>query len=322
MGTWVAPACRLAANALSCALVTAMTSGCSTIGDGNGDRADGAPTGGVDAGGDPADAAVPLGPFSEPRLIAALSDPMYSDADPSMPDDGLELFFSSNRPGSAGTDIWVSERESIDDDWGAPQLVAALNSADAELDPEVSFDGLTICFNSTRAVEGAQGAFDLFVSTRGSRDGDWSPPDLIPQLNSAASDMGAVMDRVQTTLLFHRSGPSDLDLYMARRSSADDAWDPPTSLSIDTGAQEADAWLSADGLTLYFNSNRIGGTGDSDIYWTTRRDRDTTLFAEPEELDEVNSEFHEANVALARGGRYLVMSSARSGEHELWEASR
>ena len=321
MGTWVAPDCRLTARALSCALVAAIASGCSTIGDGSGDRADGAPAA-ADAVPVQPDAEVPLGPFSEPRLIAALSDVMAGDADPSMTDDALELFFSSNRAGSAGTDIWVSERDTIEDDWGEPRLVAELNSADAELDPEVSFDGLTIYFNSTRVVEGAQGGFDLYVSTRGTRDGDWSPPDLIPNVNSALSDMGAVMDREQTTLLLHRNGPADLDLYIAGRETPDDDWDTPALLSIDSDAQEADPWLSADGLTLYFNSNRTGGSGDSDIYRTTRQGTGTILFADPDELAEVNTEFHEANVALARGGRYLVMSSARSGDQELWEASR
>jgi len=320
MGTWVAPDCRLTANALLWALVAAMASGCSTIGDGSG-QADGAPAG-TDAATVHPDAEVPLGPFSEPRLIEALSDPLAGDADPSLTEDALELFFSSSRTGSAGTDIWVSERESVADDWGDPHLVVELNSADAELDPEVSFDGLTIYFNSTRVVEGAQGGFDLYFSTRGTRDRNWSPPDLIPMVNSAQSDMGAVMDRTQTTLVFHRDVATDLDLFIAERQTPDDTWDTPAPLSIDSDAQEADAWLSADGLSLYFNSNRTGGTGDSDIYRTTRLSTGTIQFDDPDELAEVNTEFHEANVALARGGRYLVLSSARSGNQELWEASR
>ena len=312
------------------ALVGALAmaaAGCSAIGNGNcddcGARADGAPgggDGGVDNG---ADAAVPLGPFSEPHLISKLSDPLAGDADPSMPDDALELYFSSNRTGSAGTDIWLSERESVDDDWGDPHLVTELNSADSELDPEVSFDGLTIYFNSTRVVEGTQGGFDLFFSTRLTRDDDWSPPHLVANLNSAESDMGAVMDAAETAMVFHRTGAHNLDLYLTTRSNPDDDWQAPTRLDgLDTDAQEADAWLSADGLTLYFNSNRTGGSGDSDIYRTSRLTATTVLFALPDELGEINSENHEANVALARGGRYLVMSSARSGDHELWEASR
>ncbi len=322
MGTRVAPAGRLAALALGAAATLAVV-GCSAIGDGSGDgaRADGSPGGDARTGGD-ADAAVPLGPFGEPHLIEALSDPAYSDADPSMTDDARELYFSSNRPGSAGTDIWVSRRDSVDDDWGAPELVVELNSADAELDPEVSFDGLTICFNSTRAVVGAQGGFDLFMSTRNSRDADWDPPGLIPGVSSAESDMGAVMNQAQTTMVFHRTGPSDLDLYIAERETKGDDWGEPMRMGgIDTDAQEADAWLSADGITLYFNSNRTGGSGDSDIYRTTRLTA-APVFTAPDELEEIDSEFHEANVGLALGGRYLIMSSARSGEHELWEASR
>jgi hypothetical protein len=317
MGTGTA----LAALALALAVP-----GCSAIGDGDCEdcrAADGAPGGADGSPGTGADAVAPLGPFSEPHLITALSDPAAGDADPSMTDDALELYFSSSRAGSAGTDIWLSERDSADAEWGDPHLVGELNSGDSELDPEVSFDGLTIYFNSTRAVEGAQGGFDLFYSTRLTRDDPWSPPQLVPGVNSAESDMGAVMDAAQTTLVFHRTGVHSLDLFLSTRDSPDADWELPSRLDgLDTDDQEADAWLSADGLTLYFNSNRAGGSGDSDIYRTSRLTASTVLFALPDELAEVNSPMHEANVALARGGRYLVMSSARSGDHELWEASR
>jgi OmpA-OmpF porin, OOP family len=309
------------------AAVMACAAGCSTIGDGKGDdaRADGAPGGGGDGGGSEADAAVPLGPFGEPRLLEALSDPAALDADPTMPDDARELYFVSSRTGSAGIDIWVSRRDSVDDEWGTAEPVPELNSADADQDPEISPDGLTLHFNSNRVVAGAKGGFDLFVSTRESRADDWSPPDLVLELNSAESDMAAVMNQEQTTIFFHRvDGTGGYDLYAAEREATSDDWSMPLPVSgINTvDFQEADPWLSADGLTLYFNSNRTGGSGDSDIYRTTRLNTATVLFAIPDEVPEVNTEFHEANVALARGSRYLVMSSARSGNQELWAASR
>jgi hypothetical protein len=324
MGTWVAAGCRIAV--LAAALVSVST-GCSSIGDGNCDdcgASDAAAGGGDGGGGGEADAAVPLGPFSEPRAIPALSDPAALDADPTMPDDARELYFVSTRAPSAGVDIWVSRRDSVDDDWGPPDPVPELNSADADQDPEISADGLTLYLTSNRAVAGAKGGFDLFISRRDTRDGDWSMPELVPELNSADSDMAAVTNEAGTAMVFHRSIAGALDLYVSERESPADDWDMPIRLTgIDTDeAQEADPWLSADGRTLYFNSNRTGGSGDSDIYKTTRLSTATVLFAVPDELAEVNTEFHEANVALAQGGHYLVMSSARSGDHELWEASR
>ena len=324
MGTWVAAARRIAVLALGAA---AFVPGCSSIGDGNCDdcaASDGAPGGGDGGSAGEPDAAVPLGPFSEPGLIAALSDPAALDADPTMPDDARELYFVSTRTGSAGVDIWVSRRDSVDDDWGPPDPVPELNSADADQDPEISADGLTLYLTSNRAVAGAKGGFDLFISRRDSRDEDWSMPELVPELNSADSDMAAVTNQEGTAMVFHRSIAGALDLYVSERESPDDDWDMPIRLTgIDTDeSQEADPWLSADGRTLYFNSNRTGGSGDSDIYRTTRLSTATVLFAVPDELTEVNTEFHEANVALAQGGRYLVMSSARSGDHELWEAAR
>jgi hypothetical protein len=272
----------------------------------------------VDGGGAGHDGGV-LGDFAEPAIIEPISDPNTSEADPSVTGDGLELYFSSSRTGN--TDIYVTRRDSLSDPWDPPDLVEELSSADADLDPEVSADGLTIWINSTRAVAGAKGGYDLFVATRDSRDDVWPTPQLEPILNSADSDMGAVMNQAQTILIFHRD-TGMLDLYQSTRSSREADWGTPIALDgLNTGDQEADAWLSPNGLTLYFNSNRASGTGSSDIYVTTRLSTGS-LFTLPEEVVELNTSLHEANVALSADQRRAFISSARSGDQEIYEASR
>jgi Tol biopolymer transport system component len=76
--------------------------------------------------------------------------------------DGLELFFYSDRPGSAGNDIYSASRSSVFDDWSTPvNLGPGVNSAGAESRPWLSWDGTTLYFGTTR-----NGSSDIFVTTR------------------------------------------------------------------------------------------------------------------------------------------------------------
>jgi hypothetical protein len=78
--------------------------------------------------------------------------------------------------------------------------------------------------------------------------------------------------------LYYSSGdPSDI--WVAKRKSTKDAWEPGTSLGPIVNSSECDVWsfISADGLNLYFvsfnldgTSNRPGGLGGGDIWQTTR----------------------------------------------------
>ena len=102
-----------------------------------------------------------------PVLVKELSSP-FNDIQPAIRRDGLEMFVSSNRPGSLGLlDVWVSMRASTSDPWSIPvNLGSAVNSAAPYFQgrPSVSFDGSAMYFYSFRP--GGFGAQDLYVSTR------------------------------------------------------------------------------------------------------------------------------------------------------------
>jgi hypothetical protein len=56
--------------------------------------------------------------------------------------DGLELYFSSGRPGGYGLkDIWVARRDTLDSPWQEPvNLGPNVNSPGGELEPSISGD--------------------------------------------------------------------------------------------------------------------------------------------------------------------------------------
>lgn len=102
------------------------------------------------------------GSFAAPVPAAGLNTP-FQEEFASLSKDGLEIFFSSDRPGTlGGLDLWRATRARTSDPWGAPvNLGPAVNSAFAEGRSAISWDGKTLYFHSTR-----NGSVDLFQTTR------------------------------------------------------------------------------------------------------------------------------------------------------------
>lgn len=107
----------------------------------------------------------PDGTFGDAVPVAELNT-RYRETHPTVRRDGLEIIFTSNRPGSlGGLDLWVSTRPTIADPWSTPvNLGPTLNTAFDDRAPYLSDDGLTLVLASNRP--GGLGGDDLYVSTR------------------------------------------------------------------------------------------------------------------------------------------------------------
>ena len=106
---------------------------------------------------------------------------------------------------------------------------------------------------------------------------DWSAPvNLGYPVNSSFADQNPVISRDGLTLYFSSDRPGGfggLDIWVARRASADDPWGTPQNLgpNINTPYTDNSPALSPDGRQLIFFSNRPGAFGDTDIYVSRRR---------------------------------------------------
>jgi len=89
-----------------------------------------------------------------------------NDQQPSVRRDGLEVIFTSDRPGGLGSfDLWVATRASTSDPWSNIQnLGSPVNSGAVDQRPALSWDGTELYFGSSRP--GGLGSQDLYVSTR------------------------------------------------------------------------------------------------------------------------------------------------------------
>ena len=169
-----------------------------------------------------------------------------SDNDVCVSEDGLTLLFNSLAPGGAGggNDLFQSTRESVGDDWTAA-VPLAINSAQSDLQPTLSSDGLTLIFASTR--EG-RGKYDLWEATRESSSEAWSEPDnLGSTVNSPDSDWFPRLSEQGLRLDFVRQLESgQWTRWMTTRPTRDGAWSDPEPVK---GLEGTSIQLLDDGTT-------------------------------------------------------------------------
>jgi hypothetical protein len=110
-------------------------------------------------------------------------------------------------------------------------------------------------------------------------------------------------------------GEGDWDIWVMRRASIDADWGLPENLGSAINSPKEDNWasISADGLTLYFISNRPGGFGNFDIYTTTRTAKDADWGPAGNLGPEINSSAGDSSVWISPDGLELYFESWRSG---------
>jgi hypothetical protein len=209
-----------------------------------------------------------------------------------------------------------------------------VNSAFAEQVPAISKDGLSLFFHCVNCP-GNFGGLDLWVSQRASVDEPWGPPqNLGPTINTSSNEGTPSLSRDGHRLYFNsnRAGGFGLqDLYVARRHDKDDVlgWQPPVNLGA--GVNTADAETGPDLFTdpetdqtvLYFNSNRPGGAGGTDIYTSALQSDET--FGPAQLVPELSSAFNDAGATIRRDGLEVFVASDRPetvGLLDLWVATR
>jgi len=186
--------------------------------------------------------------------------------------DGLTVYFCSNRPGGFGSyDLWVATRQTTEDDWGTPvNLGPTVNSSTYAMESSISPDGLTLWFESPRP--GGLGGADVWMTTRPTISDPWGPPvNLGPPVNSAFDDGDPSISDDGRIFFFTSGRPGGYggyDLWVSTRKTTDDQWGTPVNLgrSVNQTYNELGSNISADGRTLYFNSNRPGGYGSYDLW--------------------------------------------------------
>ena len=195
--------------------------------------------------------------------------------------DGRRMFFTAcKREDVIGVcDIWEAQIEGHEIKEVKP-ITGHPNSEKWESQAAISCDGRTLYFSSIR--EGGLGGADIWYSKK-MLDGNWSPPmNMGPSINTPQDEESPFISNDGRTLFFTSTGHlslGDQDIFMSFLNEKG-VWELPTNLGpeINSPFTERCFFLSADGRTGYFASNRPEGFGGMDIYQVQFKD---PLYSEP-----------------------------------------
>jgi serine/threonine protein kinase len=176
---------------------------------------------------------------------------------------------------------------------------------------------------------------DLWVMKRETIDADWGPQvNLGPVVNSSADETCPAISSDGLELYFsgrrpvgayvRSGGYGDADLWVTKRATRNDPWGEPVNLGpvVNSAHQDARPYLSADGLLLFFDSQRPGGYGQGDLY-VTRRATVSGPWGKPVNLGPVvNSSAFEHFACMSADGSTLYWTCQRPGgygSHDIWQ---
>ena len=212
--------------------------------------------------------------------------------------------------------------------FGEPtNLGPPVNGSYHDLTAYISSDSLSLYFASDRP--GGFGDWDLWVTTRPSKDSDWSEPvNLGPVVNNTAGEIhpGISADGLMLYFTSDRSGGlGEYDLWVTTRQTTEDPWAKPVNLGPPINSSTHEGWpcISADDCTLYFSSFRSGGYGQTDM-WMSKRPTPSDHWSEPVNLGPLlNSPQHDSGPFISADGRILLFDSARiTGMFDIYMTSR
>ena len=260
--------------------------------------------------------------WSTPVNLGAVINSTSSDQGPSISKDGLSLYFTSNRPGGiGGFDMYVSQRASVDDQFGLPlNLGPTINTTFDEGNQSFSRDGHLLLFQSRRP---GLGGVDLWLSYREHThdDFDWQTPvNLGATVNSAADDTGPAYFENEEDgapqLYFGstRAGLGGADIYLSEQLPEGSFGPATLVVELSTTANENRPSIKHSGLEIFFQSNRTGSLGTGGDLWVATRDSTLDAWSIPTNLGStVNTTFVEQNPNLSADGKTLFFSSDRAG---------
>jgi tetratricopeptide (TPR) repeat protein len=191
-----------------------------------------------------------------------------------------------------------------------------INTSDDEYWPSITADGQTLMF--TRQIYStyypqSMGSTqeDFFVSVKS--DNDWqrainAGEPLNTRSNEGAQTLSSDGKSMYFTACERSGGLGSCDLYFS--AFHDGNWSTPYNLKwpVNTTAWESTPSISADGNVLYFSSNRPGGLGGKDLWYSKKNSEGT--WANPVNMGKsINTEGNEMSPFIHFDGKTLYFAS-------------
>jgi hypothetical protein len=238
----------------------------------------------------------------------------FLDGCPIQSPDGLSLYMATTRPGGlGGIDIWVAERSSTGEGFGAPvNLGAPVNSGADDFCP-TPVRGKGLFFVSSRA--GGCGGADMYFARNNPVHGWNDPLNLGCAVNSAAGEASpSYVEEAGESALYFSSNRTGVSNIFRSLELADGSFGAVTPVAeLNSTSEDARPNVRKDGLEIVFDSDRPGGLGGPDVYAATRASV-TDAWSAPVNLGgAINSAAGDTRGSLSWDGRTLLFGSPRAG---------
>jgi hypothetical protein len=213
------------------------------------------------------------------------------------------------------------------------------NSSAYDQWPCISADGLTLYFCCNRS--GGFGNSDLWVTKRATVKNPWGPPEnLGGKINSSLHEFTCDISDDGLELYFNDASSSwgyasrpggcgQTDIWVTTRPTPEDPWGTPSNLGtiVNSSANDCSAKISADGLALYFTSDRFGRIDVDYNLWMTTRATKQDPWREPVSLGNVVNSVNasDGDPSISPDGLTLFFSSDRPGgygDNDLYMTTR
>jgi len=274
--------------------------------------------------------------FGTPTNLGPKVNSSYGEAGVCISANGLEFYFSSDRPGGyGGLDLWVAKRPTIEDDWSEPEnLGSPANSQYSYWEPSISSDGLSLYFSDghsalfgNRLPGGLGGQGDIWMITRETIHDAWGAP---VNIGPAVNSQHAIHPSISAdglSLYFETYRPGSIvgsgrdDFMVATRESTSDSFGNPVFLkNVNSTNGEWMPDISADGRTLFFCRS------SATELWVAMRATVYDDFGPPLKLPpQINiSSYLNMSPNLSADGRTLFFASDRPGGvggNDIWQVS-
>jgi len=247
----------------------------------------------------------------------------YAELNPVISADGRQLFFvRSNHPQNQnpadGQDIWMSEKDENGNWKPATNLGKIFNKQQFNTLFNISPSGNRMLIGGAYKDGVYWGVGFSFIEKR---DGTWQEPyelDIkkLDKLNNGVYSSAFLLPDNKTLLLSfsQEENGKQNNLYISKLGK-NGRWSEPISLGekVNTIYDESTPFMAADGVTLYFSSNRQGGFGQNDIYLSRRLDDSWQNWSEPVNLGpQINTEQWDGYYTIPASGDVAYMVSYKN----------
>jgi len=149
---------------------------------------------------------------------------------------------------------------------------------------------------------------DIYITTKA--DGKWTTPqNMGTNVNSDLHDATVAVAPDAQSMIIYKGDKGNGDLFECKLVGA--VWSKPQALNknINTKYHESSASYSNDGKTLYFVSNKPGGFGEHDIYYSKWDELKKEWGVAVNVGPNINTKYNEESVVIHPDGKTLYFSS-------------